>query len=196
MKTYGVVLAGGKSSRMGCDKAQLMWDGKTLLQHQINLLKEVLTYEDIFISGNRFEFQSINDTYLGGGPLVGLLSVINHFLDKSNQPMRILIVPVDMPLLTVNLLKELLDFDLANLKYHCDLVRFQNHELPIVIRNSIKVKDVIIDLLSKCSNQHSFKSLVKNLKIVELKNNTINNFMNTNTPEEWNEALLTSNHLA
>lgn len=47
-----ILLAGGLSSRMGSDKADLCWNGKTFLEHQIEKGKR-LGITDIVVSGYR-----------------------------------------------------------------------------------------------------------------------------------------------
>src|SRR5258708_37224046 len=36
-----IVLAGGKSRRMGTDKALLPWEGKTLLEHAVSIVSQI-----------------------------------------------------------------------------------------------------------------------------------------------------------
>ena len=50
MKFSAVILAGGRSQRMGQDKAWLRLNGKPLIERQIELVRE-LGAEEVFISG-------------------------------------------------------------------------------------------------------------------------------------------------
>ena len=43
MKTTGIILAGGKSSRMGTNKALLTIDGKTIIERVVNQLDQIVT---------------------------------------------------------------------------------------------------------------------------------------------------------
>ena len=88
------VLAGGRSSRMGADKAFLRLDGRTLLERAIDLL-HALTSE-VYIVGPADKFaafgQVIEDRYAGRGPLAG----IHAALAASDSDLN-LILAVDLP---------------------------------------------------------------------------------------------------
>ncbi|MGE5483736.1 MAG: formate dehydrogenase accessory sulfurtransferase FdhD [Ignavibacteriales bacterium] len=77
----GVVLAGGKSSRMGSDKASLVIDGRPMIARVVDVLKEV--FADVMIVGKnpeRFQapgVRTIGDSITGSGPLVGIYSALS-----------------------------------------------------------------------------------------------------------------------
>ena len=52
MKTTGIILAGGKSSRMGTNKALLTIDGKTVIEGIVNQLDNIV--DDIIVVTNTF----------------------------------------------------------------------------------------------------------------------------------------------
>lgn len=91
----GVVLAGGRSSRMGQDKALLPWRGRPLVAHMQALLRDAGAL-DVVISGDRPGYAGIADAQPDLGPLGGLASVIDHVADATT----LVVVPVDMPLLS------------------------------------------------------------------------------------------------
>jgi molybdopterin-guanine dinucleotide biosynthesis protein A len=99
--TIGVVLAGGRSSRMGRDKALLAHPQRgNFLQHAEGLLSE-LPLEKVVTSGARPG--AIEDLVPERGPLGGLYSVaLTTGADAA------LVIPVDMPLLGRKHLAELL----------------------------------------------------------------------------------------
>lgn len=77
MKVVGIVLAGGKSTRMGEDKAFLEWNGKLFLQYCIDALN--LHCSEIFISGDNlrlvdFDLPVIQDLRKDEGPVTALAS--------------------------------------------------------------------------------------------------------------------------
>jgi molybdopterin-guanine dinucleotide biosynthesis protein A len=100
-----LLLVGGKSSRMGKEKAKVLWEGKTLLKHQLQLLEQLDS--EIFLSINPHQtdefraYSCITDEYLEIGPMGGIVSALK-LLQKD-----LLVVPIDMPLLTLNLLESL-----------------------------------------------------------------------------------------
>ncbi len=102
-----VILAGGRSSRMGRDKAFLEVDGRPLLARQIELVLEAGAQE-VFISGRpevnyaAFGCRLLNDRVLDAGPLGGIESA----LAAAPTPL-VLILAVDMPHMNAELLRRL-----------------------------------------------------------------------------------------
>jgi len=98
----GVVLAGGRSSRMGRDKALLSWRGKPLVEHQLETLR-VSGVDRACVSGDYPAYHDVADDFPGAGPLAGLASVAR----RIQRDATLLVVPVDMPLLSPWLLRRL-----------------------------------------------------------------------------------------
>lgn len=98
----GIVLAGGASRRMGQNKAELILNGKTLLQHQVDKLRK-LGIKDIMLSGAWCPALSgtrvIPDEFPGKGPLAGL-----HACLKAAQNPACLVLSVDVPLVPISAL--------------------------------------------------------------------------------------------
>ncbi len=96
-KISAVILAGGKSSRMGRDKAWLELGGRTLLARQIELVRNAGATE-VFISGraavdySAFRCRVLQDRFQNVGPLAG----IERALDEMTAPL-LLVLAVDMP---------------------------------------------------------------------------------------------------
>ena len=73
MDVTGVILAGGRSSRMGEDKALLQYNGKPFIQHIAETLLQILPHV-IVISDRQKEYSFLNlpiypDLFCDCGPL-------------------------------------------------------------------------------------------------------------------------------
>ena len=97
----GVVLAGGRSRRMGRDKALLQYGASTLLQHQVSTLGQVCVR--VVISGEYAGYDCVRDIRPGLGPLSGMHAVAREFESHA-----LLFLPVDMPAMTAQALQKLL----------------------------------------------------------------------------------------
>lgn len=81
---YGLVLAGGESRRMGHDKALLVRDGQSQLQHIVSLLER--TSDRVYVSTRRTQqgepergrYATIVDRYDDIGPVAGILSAMDE----------------------------------------------------------------------------------------------------------------------
>ncbi|MGE5206051.1 MAG: molybdenum cofactor guanylyltransferase [Chlamydiota bacterium] len=98
------VLAGGKSSRMGAEKALLMLDGRTLLQRALELARSVAG--DVRIVGAREKFETFapveEDRYASRGPLGGIHAALSASSSEFN-----LVLAVDLPFLEKQFLEYL-----------------------------------------------------------------------------------------
>jgi molybdenum cofactor guanylyltransferase len=96
----GYVLAGGKSSRMGRDKALLELAGKPLVQRAVEKLRRVCA--EVCIVGNRAELAYapvVRDLHEGCGPLGGIEAALLHSAKDWN-----LLMAVDIPFLPAGFL--------------------------------------------------------------------------------------------
>ena len=94
------VLAGGKSTRMGKDKAVLSLDGRTLLETALEAARAVA--QEVFIVGPpqlyRQYAPAIADIFPGCGPLAGIHAGLSHTKTEFN-----LMLAVDTPFLSAQL---------------------------------------------------------------------------------------------
>ncbi len=104
-----VILAGGKSRRMGSNKAFLKLKGKTFIERQIELLIEM--FDEIFISANTpSEYESLNlpvfkDIYPEKGPLCGIYTSL-----VNSSSFYTFMLACDMPFVESGLIKHLKGF--------------------------------------------------------------------------------------
>ena len=103
----GLVLAGGKSERMGFDKGTVNWFGKEQRYFLADLLKPLS--KEIFIScrddqraGSAKEYRVLADTFTGLGPFGAILSAFREQPDSAW-----LVIACDLPLLDVETIEYL-----------------------------------------------------------------------------------------
>lgn len=104
----GLILAGGRSSRMGHDKGSIKWFGK---EHRFYLADMLSAFcssvyiscrEDQLMDIQHNNYNGIADAYPGTGPMVGILSAF-----KLHPRVAWLVVACDMPLLNEEAIKVL-----------------------------------------------------------------------------------------
>ena len=101
----GLVLAGGQSRRMGKDKALMRYQGRTLIDNA-SLLLQSASCDKVLISRNAPGF--LNDKIEDAGPLGGVHAVLDALSQSDNHtdnPYELLVLPVDMPQMTPELLR-------------------------------------------------------------------------------------------
>lgn len=108
MNFSAVILAGGRSTRMGRDKAFLEMGGQTLLERQIETVRAAGAAE-VFISGrpatdySTFGLRVVHDEFSDAGPLGG----IHAALLAASHPL-LLVLAVDLPEINADFLKHLM----------------------------------------------------------------------------------------
>lgn len=106
----GLVLAGGRSRRMGSDKALLPRGDETQLGHAVHLLESYV--EQVYVSTRadqadepeRRRFRQITDRYQGLGPLAGVLSAMD-----ADARCAWLVLACDLPNVDARTIAGLLD---------------------------------------------------------------------------------------
>lgn len=102
----GIILAGGKSSRMGTDKCLVRYKNKYLIEYAIAALKPLC--DNILISSQKethkqFNYQTIKDEYIDCGAIGGIHSTLKNTETEIN-----IIAPCDMPHISTELFEFLL----------------------------------------------------------------------------------------
>lgn len=98
MQITAIILTGGKSSRMGTDKALLELDGKTLLSHAVDLCSKFC--DEILISSDAEEHRVgshrlVADEVKDCGPMGGIYSCLKESANEWN-----FVLSVDSPFVT------------------------------------------------------------------------------------------------
>jgi len=105
----GLVLAGGKSVRMGFDKTVIEWHGKDQRSYMADALKAICN--DVFISCRTEQqdeiknYKTIADTFTGLGPYGAILSAF-----RENPDVAWLVTASDLPLMDKATLQYLINY--------------------------------------------------------------------------------------
>ena len=172
----GVILAGGRSSRMGQDKSRLPINGQTLLQRQQGLLQQLGLAT--VISGP----DGIHDDFSDyPGPLAGIYSVIRQCPSDSW-----LFVPVDLPLLNAETLSKLIHY--PSDRGCC----FEHHPLPLLLWNTDQLIPQLYDRLTQTGSDLSVRAFAnsQDVGLLPLDGDDEKHLSNANDPQQW-QTLLT-----
>lgn len=184
-RTTAILLAGGESSRMGRNKALLDFHGQPLWRH----LRDVLVKtgcKQVLVSGTLPDLRegedATPDVQPGLGPLAGIASVIGAQGDALSRDW-LLVVPVDLPLLTPDVLRWLCvqGFDANGAHY-------TGHAMPALLRNSIAFRQQLgTQLRATQARERSLVALHAALgsRDIPLPEDFTGALTNTNTPQEW-----------
>ncbi len=177
----GLVLAGGRSSRMGQNKAYLQRQDQSMLEYASAQLS-ACGVDEVVVSGSNSG--GIADIVDDGGPLAGIHAALSQ-LDTQ----ALLVLPVDMPLMTkqqLSLLKQAGETN-ATAQY------FNQVSLPAYI----PVNDQLTNFLENAfSSQHfidsgrgpSLRQLFKVINAQSIDLDCTQALINTNTPEQWQQS--------
>lgn len=156
-----VVLAGGKSSRMGENKALLPLGGIPMICRIANILE--MRFSEVYISGASEDFSFLNmpvitDIYTEKGPIGGIFASLEFQQDD------IFVCPCDMPFISV----QIVDFLINNYnKEQISVVSYKDKIYPTlgiypfcfkekiekyIIEGDLKMQRVLKDLDAKIIN--------------------------------------------
>jgi len=124
----GIVLAGGKSSRMGSDKGLIKIDNKTFVENVVAAM-EPLVNEIIIVSNNpeydQFGFYRVEDDIKDSGPLAGLYSGLKYSNSEFN-----LVLSCDIPIIKTEILEKLIEVDYKN--FEVTQIESHNKTMPLI----------------------------------------------------------------
>jgi molybdopterin-guanine dinucleotide biosynthesis protein A len=114
------VLAGGRSSRMGTDKAVLQLAGKPLVEHAVDKLRRITPHVHILSSNPILADYAplLPDIHSNTGPIGGIEAALTYTTTDWN-----LFLPVDMPFLSTAFLRSWLDQTLTQPNARIHLIR-------------------------------------------------------------------------
>lgn len=176
-----VILAGGKSSRMGSCKAELPWGGKTLVEHQADRIM-ALGITDIMVSGYSRPVTGtryVPDLYPEKGPLGGI-----HACLCAAKSAACFVISVDAPLFAPDEMKLLMEAHLAGdspiaVAEHCGTLE------PLIGVYDSNLSDAAEEILQGTNT--SVKRLLDQTGFAVCEFSDENSVRNCNTPDEYNK---------
>ncbi|MFN5416698.1 MAG: molybdenum cofactor guanylyltransferase [Flavobacteriia bacterium] len=129
MSVTGIILAGGKSSRMGEDKSLVNLIGKPMIDYSIHTLQRA-GISKIIINTNtpdaflKYGFPICTDLIESKGPLAGIYSSL--LMSETDENV---IIPCDSPFITSGLLNKLI---INNVNNQISFVKFKNKYYPLI----------------------------------------------------------------
>ena len=183
---HGLVLAGGKSERMGTDKSQLDYHGRPQREHVANLLAPLC--ERCFISVRSSERQPASehpylpDTFTGLGPFGAIASAF-----REHPEAAWLVVACDLPLLdaqTLQILVEGRQPGRVATAFHNPMTDFPE---PLICLWEPRSYPILLQFLTQ--GYSCPRKVLINSDVALLKAPNAKALMNANRPEEQEAAL-------
>jgi molybdopterin-guanine dinucleotide biosynthesis protein A len=185
-----VILAGGRSSRMGRDKSLLPFGGKnSLAEYQYRRLEKIFPRVSISAKRNKFDFSprlipDLSDTC---SPMIALEAIL-----KSTDSRAVFLLGVDMPMISEEVIKTLLD------QYEREIIRKSPPSIlaaetahgiePLCAVYPADLLPVVSSMIS--GNEHRLRSLLQRCRTKTIFFDSPDLFANLNRPEEYKKALL------
>ncbi|MCS7023454.1 MAG: molybdenum cofactor guanylyltransferase [Bryobacteraceae bacterium] len=185
----GYVLAGGKSSRMGRDKALLPFRGTTLVQHVAQVVARAVGNVTLVGPAERYAhlgLRVIEDQWPGFGPLAGIHRAL---LDCPAD--WAVIVACDLPYLSPDLLSWMLKFTATEVETDVFLATLDGvrpEPLCGVYRKTI----VTTAGAALLAGRRKVVDMLSGLRIQMVPVSDARLLTNINTPSEWREVVLRS----
>lgn len=200
MNAIGVVLAGGRSSRMGSDKAELLYRGVTLAERAFSTLIEA-KLDAVYINKNidqsrdlkaMSDFQTIKrlqDRVVNKGPLAGIHAGLYASLEKhGGQP--VVFLPVDQPLMSYQSIKRLVGYALECQK-SCHFQsegQIKSTVLPLVIFDVEKAITLVEQIFQE-NSRLSVGFFLEHIGASSITHDNAAEFLNVNNPEDYQTLL-------
>ncbi|MBL1213878.1 MAG: molybdenum cofactor guanylyltransferase [Ignavibacteriae bacterium] len=144
----GIILAGGKSTRMGVNKSFLKIGDETIIE-RIFLLMNSIFNKVIIITNTPEEYVSLGvpvfkDIYVGKGPMGGIHSGLTHSSTEKN-----FVISCDVPLMTREMIEYIIEYKSDKPVKYCEAAGYHQpmagyytkailNELETVITSSDK----------------------------------------------------------
>ncbi len=177
-----VILAGGKSSRMGTDKSKLKFNGfDSLCEYQVSRLKPIFKSLHVSAKEDKFDFDVdlILDEKEDFSPMVALEKILSTFQDET-----VFILSVDTPFITQKEIKKMYEF---SKNYDIVIPKTNSHTHQLCGFYNSDLVFTCKKLLQK--NIHKIRALFDNAKLKYVDFEDERPFTNLNYFDEYEKAL-------
>lgn len=185
-----IILAGGESQRMGCDKATLALGEHSLLQSVVAVVQPLFPQLLVSVREPRpdIELPQICDTQPNAGPLAGLCAA----LEQSTTPW-IFAVATDMPFVQAALI-EYLASRRSGQDYQAVVPVVAGHPQPLAAFYAVSAREVIQGLLAG-EGKRSLRAALERLNVCYVDESELraadpglHSFFDLDTPEDLAQA--------
>jgi len=198
-KITGIVLGGGQSRRMGCDKRRLQWEGEPFLDRVSRVMNSL--FEEVLVVTAREDYDCshlpvrlVTDKVPQKGSLGGLYTGL---IEAENTV--VFVVACDMPFLQKECMSRICLFPENDVL----VVKLSSGIQPLHARYSRKCVPIIKDMLQKedLKIQHlithpSLAVTITEESIFDDTDSYRRSFININTPADLEFARKTSSHFS
>ena len=192
----GLILSGGRSSRMGKDKARVLLGKTPMIDHVVNRLAPQVSSIAINATDTvalPTNVELVPDTLEGfAGPLAGILAGLLHTRQGGNSATHLLTVPVDSPFLPTNLVKRLQEAMPG--KTSIAVATSQGRVHPVVALWPVALADDLDHWLRDPTHRRVMEFLARHplaevaFPLVETAAGPLDPFFNVNTPADLARA--------
>jgi molybdenum cofactor guanylyltransferase len=185
-KITAIILAGGKSQRMGTDKGLLNLNGKTFVKHICEALQPVVGTNIVIISSSKeydtLGFTRVEDIIENKGPVGGLYTALAASKTKVN-----LVLSVDVPNVSTELLKWLIQNH--DETYMVTQTKSGDKTSPLIGVYDRSMRIVFGEHMA--GNQLKLRKVIEDVKhqTIEIPEKWNNQVQNINTPEEYQNLI-------
>ena len=186
---YGLVLAGGKSRRMGQDKALLARGSQSQLEYVVRLLEGLV--DRVFVSARadqrdeaeRSQFDQIIDRYQDIGPVAGILSAMDEYPDTDW-----LVVACDLPNVDASTITHLIERRSSTRPFSAYSSSHDGLPEPLCAVYTAKSSEIVRGFVAE--SVHCPRKMLIRSDTLLLEQPNPRSLDNVNTPDELRDSVL------
>ena len=179
----GIILAGGKSTRMGTDKGLISYKNKTFVEHILSAIQPFV--DEIIIISNlnsydKFELKRYDDLIKNAGPLAGIYTGLYYSNTENN-----LVVSCDVPLINKKILQKLI----AQINNTSEVIQLKSNgkNMPLIAIYKKKCEAIFLEELKQ--EQRKVQKAIKKCKVKFIFANYYINMGTNQNPKEFYRKL-------